>query len=171
VPEEVGLAVDVREVANAVLDVAERENFKITNVSLNKITFFAHGWYLAFYDSPLVDSLFEAWQYGPVHPQIHRQLKKFKNRQITQKLTRIDMMTGEDVVVIPNLTNEQREVIEKATGFYGKYSGSKLIRISHESGAPWDQVWREANGKSSPGMIVPDELIRNFYKGKLARKS
>ena len=79
---------DARQIANAILDVSSREGFKITNLALNKIVFFAHGWCLATRGEPLVDSVFEAWQFGPVHPQIYRQLKEFRDGPITARLTR-----------------------------------------------------------------------------------
>jgi uncharacterized phage-associated protein len=163
--------VDVREVANAVLEFADEKNLRITNLSLNKIVFFAHAWYLACYKEPLIDSSFEAWQYGPVHPQIHRQLKKLKDRQVRTRLTRIDVSTGYDVPVIPCLTSSQNEIVERVTQFYGGCSGAKLVEVSHEQGAPWDQIWRAANGKSSPGMLIPNEIIKSFYSGKLRHRS
>jgi uncharacterized phage-associated protein len=165
------LAVDVREVANLVLEIADSLDLAITNLSLNKIVFFAHAWHLACHDEPLVDSPFEAWQYGPVHPQIHRQLKRFKDRRISIRLTRVNISTGRDVPVAPELTETQREVVRRVTEFYGRYTAAKLVRISHETGAPWDQIWRSAHENSSPGMVIPDEMIREFYSAKLAQRS
>ncbi|MDA1322534.1 MAG: DUF4065 domain-containing protein, partial [Proteobacteria bacterium] len=82
------MARDVREIANAVLDVAEANGFVLSNLPLNKIIYFAHAWYLAQYNEPLVDSAFEAWQHGPVHPQVYRQLRTFGDKPIKGRLTR-----------------------------------------------------------------------------------
>src|SRR5207253_10525689 len=136
------MARDVREIGNAVLDAGEADDLQLTNLALNKIVFFAHAWHLACHGEPLIDSLFEAWQYGPVHPQIHRQLKRFGNRKITTRLTRIDMQTGRDVLFTPELSDREKEMVMRVTSFYGRYSAAKLVELSHEAGAPWDQVWQ-----------------------------
>jgi uncharacterized phage-associated protein len=165
------LAADVREVANAVLEIADREDIVVTNLSLNKLVFFAHAWFLALRDEPLVDSPFEAWQYGPVHPQIHRQLKKFKKQRVRIRLTKIDLNTGADLPVLSSLNSAQMEIVETVVKFYGKYTGAELIDISHEPGAPWDQIWKAGYEQSLPGMIIPDKMIREFYGAKLASRS
>lgn len=167
------MARDVREIANAILDIAEGFGFKLSNLALNKILFFAHGWHLAVLDRPLVDSVFEAWQFGPVHPQIYRQLKGFGNKAIPKgrRLTSIDLETGIDRPVKANLDKEEYEFCSKLLKFYGKYSASKLVEISHESGAPWDQVWEKAGRSASPGMTIPDEITKAYYQAKQRARS
>jgi uncharacterized phage-associated protein len=162
---------DVRQIANAVLDAADRAGFPLTNMSLNKIVYFAHAWHLARYSEPLIDSLFEAWQYGPVHPQLYRQLKHFGEAPISTRLTRIDLHTGADVPVEVHLSETQIETIEQITLFYGRFPAWKLVEFSHRSGAPWDCVWSAAKYGPVPGMIIPDELTESFYRKRLASKS
>lgn len=160
---------DVREVGNAILDVAQQEGLWFSNLPFNKILYFAHVWYLAVYSRPLIDSPFEAWQYGPVHPQIYRQMKRYKNRPITGRLTRIDLATGQDVPVEVALTGREMEHVEKTTRFYGIRSASWLVEAAHEPGAPWDQVWSAAEARPIPGMVIPDALSEAFYRNKLKR--
>src|SRR5258706_1711537 len=121
---------DVREVANAILDVAERESLMLSNLALNKIVYFAHAWFLALRRRPLVDSFFEAWQFGPVHPQIYRQMKKFGDRPITGRLTRINLDTGHDVPFEVRLPADELEHIDKITSFYGIRSASWLVETA-----------------------------------------
>src|SRR6185437_15571527 len=135
----------------------------------NKIVYFAHAWFLALYSRPLVDSAFEAWQFGPVHPQLYRQMKRYRDGPITERLTRIDLDTGRDIVVEPMLATEESEHVERISRFYGVRSASWLVAATHEPGTPWDRVWSAAQERSSPGMIIPDELTRSYYQSKLAR--
>jgi uncharacterized phage-associated protein len=167
------LARDVREVANAILSIAEDAGFRISNAALNKIVYFAHGWHLAINDAPLVDSAFEAWQFGPVHPQIYRQLKGLGNKSIRrgQRLTEIDLHTGDDKPVEPNLSDAELQFCKKIVLFYGKYSASRLIQISHEPGAPWDQVWEQAGRASLPGMVISDTITKGYYQDKQRNRS
>jgi len=164
------MASDVREIGNAVLDVTDREGIKISNLALNKIIYFAHAWFLALYSRPLLDSPFEAWQFGPVHPQVYRQMRRYKDGPVTGRLTRIDLDTGRDVAVEPRLTVEQSEHVERMSRFYGVRSASWLVAATHEPGTPWDQVWSAAQERSVPGMVIPDELTRAYYQNKLIRR-
>lgn len=165
------MARDVREVANAILDAADAANFGLTNMALNKIVYFAHAWSLALQSRPLVDSPFEAWQFGPVHPQVYRQLKAFGDGVVQSRLTRIDLETGGDIPVEVRLDPDEVAHIERVTRFYGGYSAAKLVRISHEPGAPWDKVWSSAQGRACPGMVIPDDLTESFYRSKLQSRS
>ncbi|MEH0195157.1 type II toxin-antitoxin system antitoxin SocA domain-containing protein [Caulobacter sp. CCNWLY153] len=163
------MARDVREVGNAILAVARREGFALSNLPFNKIVYFAHAWYLAHYGEPLVDSGFEAWQYGPVHPQIYRQMRQYGDQVITGWLTRIDLDTGEDVPVEVKLDERAMAHIEQMTRFYGCKSAYWLVQKTHEPGAPWDQVWTAAEEKPVPGMVIPDSVTEAYYREILKR--
>lgn len=164
------MARDVREIANAILDVAESDGLTLSNLPLNKIIYFAHAWYLAQYGVPLVDSPFEAWQHGPVHPQIYRQLKSYGDKPIKGRLTQIDLVTGNDIPVEPHLSDQERQHVEQMTRFYGTKSAYWLVQKTHEPGAPWDQVWTVAEGKPVPGMVISDSMTESYYRSILRRR-
>jgi uncharacterized phage-associated protein len=165
------MAHDVREIANAVLDIADEANFGLTNMALNKIVYFAHAWYLATKFRPLVDSPFEAWQFGPVHPQIYRQLKSYNDCIVETRLTRIDLESGRDIPVEVRLDHDEMRHVDRVVRFYGGFPAAKLVRLSHEPGAPWDQVWKQAGRRACPGMIISDALTESHYRSKLRAPS
>lgn len=164
------LARDVREIANAVLDVAEANGLVLSNLPLNKIIYFAHAWYLAQYGEPLVDSAFEAWQHGPVHPQVYRQLRGHGDKPIRGRLTCIDLSTGQDLPVEVALAEQEGQHVEQMTKFYGTKSAFWLVQKTHEPGSPWDQVWTAAEGRPMPGMVIPDSMTEAFYRDILRRR-
>ena len=41
----------------------------LTNMKLNKLLYFAQGYYLKKYGRPLFDNAIEAWEHGPVVPE------------------------------------------------------------------------------------------------------
>ncbi|MGZ3400857.1 MAG: Panacea domain-containing protein [Caulobacteraceae bacterium] len=164
------MAKDVREVGNAILDVASREGLALSNLPFNKVIYFAHAWWLAQYGEPLVDSPFEAWQHGPVHPQIYRQMKMYGDKPIAGRLTRIDLATGRDVPVEVSLSDRELDHIEQMTRFYGSKPAYWLVQKTHEPGAPWDQVWTAGEAKPVPGMTIPDSITESYYRGILRRR-
>jgi uncharacterized phage-associated protein len=73
---------DVRDITNFVLDSADKRGVAITNLSLQKLLYFIHGWFYSIYDEPLIKNKFEAWQYGPVQRVIYDQFKVCKDKYI-----------------------------------------------------------------------------------------
>jgi uncharacterized phage-associated protein len=54
--------------------VCERRTWGVSNLEINKILYFAHMLFLGRHglDSPLVEEMFQAWDYGPVLPSVYR---------------------------------------------------------------------------------------------------
>ena len=119
------IVTDAREVANAILSIAEDAGIRVSNLALNKILFFAHGWHLAIHDPPLVDLPFEAWQFGPVHPQIYRQLKRLGHKAFPrgQRLTQIDLETG--------VTGRSRQIWPPVNSSFAARLYSSMAGIQH----------------------------------------
>ena len=61
------------EVANEFisLGLCEPNVPSVDQMKLQKLVFYAQGWYLAYNDSPLFEEDFYAWAHGPVIPNIY----------------------------------------------------------------------------------------------------
>ena len=57
--------------------LGKQTGWSIWNLDMQKILYIAHRYHLFKYDEPLVDGLFEAWNYGPVHPELYHYAKAF----------------------------------------------------------------------------------------------
>lgn len=58
--------------------LCEMSDWKMTNLELQKVLYFAHMLYLGEHEGkPLVDQDFEAWEYGPVIPSLYHHLKRY----------------------------------------------------------------------------------------------
>ena len=82
---------DGRAIANYMLQFAMGRDIPLTNLQLQKIIFFAHGTYLTQFNSPLVINRFEAWEHGPVIPELYHALKQYGDRNIKSAVTRYDL--------------------------------------------------------------------------------
>jgi uncharacterized phage-associated protein len=159
------MAYDVRAIANFILEKGREAGRPVTNITINKIIFFLHAWYLAKTGKPLVSAKIEAWDYGPVFREIYWEFKSFENKPISKHAARRNPVTAEKEICPIELTEEDRDFLEPLLGKYLKISASKLIELSHVPGGPWDQVYNH-DGESNPGMQISNDLIRDWFLGQ-----
>ena len=159
---------DARALANFILDRADVLGVGLSNMHINKIAYFAHGWFLALRNQKLVEQPFEAWEYGPVIQDLYHRFKRFGKDSITERATVLDKRTGNFVIAQCNVSVDDRELLTQVVDFYARIPAGKLSDMSHESGGPWDLVWNY-EGKSNPGMFIPDSAITNWFSKKRNR--
>jgi len=151
---------DVRDIANFVLEFAEDRRFPLTNLALQKLLYFTHGWFYALYEQPLIKNKFEAWQYGPVQRVIYDQFKSCRDSPIRGiRATYIDPETGEPVYREPIIAPEHAEVIRGVLEKYRRYTAGQLVQESHAEDGPWEYVWQQAEDAIYPvaeGARVPE---------------
>lgn len=156
---------DVRDIANTVLDCADELGVPITNLSLQKLLYFIHGWFFSIYNHPLIKNKFEAWQYGPVQRVIYDQFKFAKDQKIAGvRATFINPLTGEDEYREPKIDPEHKIIITSILDKYSHYSASALVNESHAEDGPWEYVWQQAEESVYPGMKIPDTLIEDHFR-------
>lgn len=153
---------DVRAIANFTLDYASSMGLQLTNVTINKVVFFLHAWYLAKTGEPLVSAKVEAWEYGPVFRELYAEFKCFGRRPINAKACRRNPVTALREECFEPLDRGDEIFLKELLGKYAGLSASKLIELSHVRGGPWDQVYNH-EGSSNPGMQISDELIKDYF--------
>ena len=132
---------DARDIANFILDSADRRGVPITNLALQKLIYFAHGWFFAMFEEPLIRNKFEAWQLGPVQRMLYDQFKSFKDKPITEsRATRINPETGEAIYQRPEIDPEHAAIIEQVLDKYANYTAGQLVEQSHVEDGPREYV-------------------------------
>jgi uncharacterized phage-associated protein len=135
------------------------EGKPLTNMKLLKMVYFAHGLHLAAYDGkPLILDSIEAWQYGPVIPNVYYRYAVFRDALIADEemLGQIGFYSER----IPELTADAQEVIDIT---WETLSGVNALQIStwtHQQGSAWSKVYEPGTQNIS----IPNELIRNDFK-------
>jgi uncharacterized phage-associated protein len=156
------MAYDVREIANFVLDAAEAEGVGVTNLSVNKVVYFLHAFFLVRFDRPLVTAKIEAWNYGPVFRELYREFKSFEDKPITSRAHRINPETGTLELCEYDFSVDEREFLERLARKYVRFSPGTLVSMSHERGSPWDQVWNHDKVVNA-SMNISNEIIKGWY--------
>lgn len=150
---------DARVVANRLLDLAAADGRGLTPMQVLKLVYIAHGWTLGLYDRPLIDQRVEAWQYGPVIPDLYRAMKGFGGDPVRGH---VPLNWGGNAGA---LSRNEDDLLRQVYQLYGHMSGVQLSRITHASGTPWDQTYRPGVQRTE----IPEHLIKEHYQ-RLSRE-
>jgi len=170
--ERMGAPYKTAAIANWFLDRAEQAEKKLDPMKLQKLIYFAHGWFLALANRPLIAEQPQAWNYGPVIPSIYREFKKFGRGPITDRALTIEY-PSEDMESILDATfkvaklDEDPKVaafLEQIWKVYGDFSGVQLSNISHTVGGAWDKAYKGAGGQRNAD--ISDEVIKEEFEAK-----
>lgn len=157
---------DARSVSNFFLDRATAAGRSITIMTLLKVLYFAHAWYLTKHQKPLIAQPFEAWKHGPVNRVVYDQYKDFKDRPLNKKAVSFDPTTLKYVDTPYNFDFETAKFLDDIFDYYSAFHPFQLSHLTHEADGPWDVIWRQAERGAVPGMIIPNELIATWFKGR-----
>jgi uncharacterized phage-associated protein len=161
---------DARAIANFLLDHAAQRGLSLTQLSLLKLIYFAHGWYLSRFTAPLVENEFEAWERGPVVRVVRDAFKEFGSRPITKRACRVDIYSGVVEVVAPRLSRQDADFVGAVFDRYHVFSAAQLSEMTHERGSPWDRMWNSADLVVSVGLRIKNEEIKSHFDAIARRK-
>ena len=126
----------------------------LTQMQIQKLVFIANGFSLALSDEPLVVDDFEAWDYGPVEPELRRHTVFYGGKPITRLLTPSDgdlsFFFRADDLAEPyraNLNNFERKIIENVYQRYGGLSAMQLSKLTHQPDTPWHRAYAEGRNR------------------------
>lgn len=156
---------DGRAVANFVLDHCDEAGRQLTNLGLQKVVYFCHGWHLGLLKKPLIRHQFEAWRYGPVLQYLYRDFREFENNPITRRASRLDPETGTISVVEHHFEATTEDLLTSVVQFYSGIKSGTLVELSHAAGGPWDAVWNHEE-EVNPGMKIDDARIMDFFSSR-----
>jgi uncharacterized phage-associated protein len=154
---------DARAVANFFLNRAEERGSAVSVMTLLKVLYFAHAWYLVKAGKPLIAQPFEAWKHGPVNRVVYDQYKEFGAKPLNKKAVSFDPITITFTPTSYNFDNETSQILGDIFDYYSRFHPFKLSHLTHEKGAPWDIVWSQAEKSAVPGMVIPNELIFDWF--------
>ena len=100
----------------------------ISNLKLQKLLYYCQGTYLALKNSPLFNNSIEAWEHGPVIPDVYHKYKEYGSDHLP-------IPEGEDFTPITS-KNEIKDIIDDVYNVYGQYSAWRLRDMTH-SEPPW----------------------------------
>lgn len=159
---------DARAVANFLLQYADENKVPVTLISVLKMIYYAHGWYLSCFREPLVKQPFEAWKYGPVVRVVWESFKGSGKKPITTRAQRFDVVTNSYLKIDDPISDEDALFLRKVFEAYAHIDSFDLSSMTHIPGSPWDEVWNAPGAAINLGMKIPNDEIRKWFAGKRA---
>ncbi|MBD3342770.1 MAG: DUF4065 domain-containing protein [Candidatus Lokiarchaeota archaeon] len=129
----------------------------ITNLKLQKLLYFAQGWYIALYDELLFEDEIQAWVHGPVVYTVYNEFKSFGSNPITYEPLEISL---------PLKVKKHLIEVIKA---YGDFSAYQLSLITHQE-PPWRNA-RNGYAIDEPSTSTISTIDMKSYFKKLDSES
>lgn len=117
----------------------------ISNLKLQKLVYYAQGLYLAMHDRPLFAEPIEAWQHGPVVPQLYHEFKRYGSAGIPAPV-HLDFS---------KFSADDAKFLDDVYAIYGQFSAWKLRNMTHEE-SPWKNT--------EPGSVISQEAMKEYFK-------
>lgn len=127
---------------------------EITPLALQKILYYAQGFYKAFFGKFLFEDDCQAWVHGPVYVNIYEKYKEFKSANI---IIDIDYDI-EDIIV-----DEKREILNAVVKYFGYYNGKALEKMSHYE-TPWINARKGLLPSENSNNIINKEDIKEYFE-------
>lgn len=121
----------------------------LTNLKLQKLLYYEQGFHLAYFGSPLFDESIEAWQYGPVVPDVYNHFKGYGKNVIEPEECNTQITDKEECALF-----------DEVYSVYGKYSAFGLMNMTH-SETPW------ASTNVGVGNVISLQKMTDFFKTRL----
>lgn len=138
----------------------------VEHMKLQKLVYYAYGWWLAANETPIISEAPEVWRHGPVFPSLYNALKGNGGRPITTLQKRVYFQPA------PRLNDGDFEADELANWIWQKYSvfsSFELSDKSHAQGSPWSTVAKSHDYRVPFNTEIPDEVTKSYFRGLATR--
>ena len=129
--------------------VNEDEGDFMSNLKLQKLLYYAQGFNMALFGSPLFSEKIEAWTYGPAVPDVYHTYKQYGNRPLPFPQN----------VDFSNYNSEVRELLDEVYAVYGQYTSSVLKNLTQNE-PPWKN--------SSPKEEISLNALNEYFQTQVA---
>ena len=119
----------------------------VTNLRLQKLLYFVQAQFLVERNEPCFDAEIEAWDFGPVVPEVYHEYKFYG-------ASPIPCSSPKDA--IEQIHSSDRNSIDIILDDCRKYSTTTLINITHQQD-PWK------NARKNHNKVITTDAIKSFF--------
>jgi uncharacterized phage-associated protein len=122
-----------------------------TPMKLQKLCYYVQGYSLAI-GNELFPEDFQAWQHGPVIPDLYFQYSHLRWGQINEDVSENEICNN--------------ELIRGVVSAYGRFDGAALSTMTHRE-TPWLSSRGDLNESEGCDAVIPKESLKDFFKAQL----
>ena len=150
--------INIFNVANFFLNIVDRDSGStITPLKLQKILYYAQGYYLAINDEELFAEDFQAWAHGPANPDIYDKYKSYG----------FDSIDAPDISEVPTFNEDLINFLYSIWNTFGIYDAKYLEDLTHKE-SPWIEARKGLKPGEACTEIISKESMKRFFKTKLS---
>lgn len=137
------------DVARYIIWYCKQRGYSISNLKLQKILYFVQAEFLVNENRPCFKEEIEAWDFGPVVPEVYHEFKIFGSADIPKVVCGAadEVILERDQVIINEMVDE-----------CGEYSAARLVEITHNQ-APWKEAYEKYCNN-----IIRKEAIKRYFE-------
>ena len=132
--------------------ICEKSGWTVSNLQLQKLMYLAQMIHMGRNDGkPLFEGAFQAWDYGPVEPNLYHMVKGFGSAPIRHVFS--DALDFKE-------DDPRRKVMDDVCKRFLKYSAGDLVDITH-----WDNgAWAKYYTPRARNVPIPESAILDEYR-------
>lgn len=119
----------------------------ISNLQLQKILYYIQKEFLIKTDTPAFGDAIEAWQFGPVVPNVYYDYCSFGSMPISWAIYESELNSYDDEKIIDTIIEQKRSL-----------HPWNLVADTHKPNGAWDQIYKNGVGNHEE---IPIELIKS----------
>lgn len=141
------------DVAQYIINETLNKGYPVSNLKLQKMLYFVQGVMLVNYGRPAFEDRIEAWQYGPVVPEVYFAYSSYGATPILLQYDEI------------NLDAEEKNAANIVIKSFLKTPAFALVNETHKVNSPWYDAYH-----SSGDNIISNESIVQYFSAQYVAK-
>lgn len=157
------MAYDALDIARYVIKYSNNRDYGVSNLKLQKILYFIQVYFLIQTDSPCFKEPIEAWDFGPVVPDVYKQYKAYGGTDILTIESYISF-DSDDIWKSKrirfnkiNIKDEDKILINKVVDKFSEYSATDLVTLTQHQ-TPWIDAFN--SGKNNK---ISLDIIKDYF--------
>lgn len=156
----------VRDVSHYIIVYSNKKDYGVSNLKLQKLLYFVQAFFLINDCPPCFDEKIEAWDFGPVVPEIYREYKRYGGIDIPTidyyvKFDKKNIWNTERIYYEDIISDDDKEMIQAVVDKFAHCSATFLVNLTHNQD-PWINAY--VNGQRNE--ITKEDIKRYFEQKK-----
>ena len=156
----------VRDVSHYIIVYSNKKDYGVSNLKLQKLLYFVQAFFLINDCPPCFDEKIEAWDFGPVVPEIYREYKRYGGMDIPTidyyvKFDKKNIWNTERIYYEDIISDDDKEMIQAVVDKFAHCSATFLVNLTHNQD-PWINAY--VNGQRNE--ITKEDIKRYFEQKK-----